>query len=193
MKNLAALTAVLALAAVLAACTSSGSSTGTATAKAKATTTPVPGTETLSGKLTGPAAASTGVLVFHLRLTGPVGTTATIRLGTEVPEKYELYTFHTAEGDLAVTLASAGTSTGGLKSATTCLYVLTTAVPFTVDGANSTGKFAGATGTGTAVVVSSGDDPKLSDGTCNTSRDALPSAKTAVATFAATIKLTVRQ
>ena len=191
MKNLAALTAVLALAAGLAACTSSGSSTATATAKA--TTTPVSGTETLSGKLTGPAAASTGILVFRLRLTGPVGTTATIRLGTEVPEKYELYTIHTAVGDLAVTLASAGTSAGGLKSATTCLYVLTTAVPFTVDGASSTGKFAGATGTGTAVVVSSGDDPKLSDGTCNTSRDAPPSATTAVATFAATIKLTVRQ
>ena len=187
MKNLAALTAVLALAAGLAACTSSGSSTATAT------TTPVSGTETLSGKLTGSAAASTDILVFHLRLTGPVSTTATIRLGTGVPEKYELYTIHTAVGDLAVTLASAGTSTGGLKSATTCLYVLTTAVPFTVDAANSTGKFAGATGTGTAVVVSSGDDPKLSDGTCNTSRDAPPSAKTAVATFTATIKLTVRQ
>lgn len=186
MKNLAALTAVLALAAGLAACTSSGSSTATATAE------PVSGIETLSGKLTG-AAAVTDILVFHLRLTGPVATTATIQLGTEVPEKYELYTIHTAVGDLAVTLASAGTSTGGLKSATTCLYALTTAVPFTVDGANSTGKFAAATGTGTAVVVSSGDDPKLSDGTCNTSRDALPSATTAVATFAATIKLTVRQ
>jgi hypothetical protein len=184
MKNLAALTAVLALAAGLTACTSS--------ATAKPTATPVSGTETLSGKLTGPAAVS-DILVFHLRLTGPVATTATIRLGTEVPEKYELYTIHTVVGDLAVILASAGTSTGGLKSATTCLYVLTTAVPFTVDGANSTGKFAGATGTGTAVVVSSGDDPKLSDGTCNTSRDALPSATTAVATFAATIRLTVRQ
>jgi hypothetical protein len=184
MKNLAALTAVLALAAVLAACTSSGSRTATAT---------VSGTETLSGKLTGPAAASTDLLVFHLRLTGPVGTTATIQLNTAVPEKYESYTIHTAVGDLAVTLASAGTATGGLKSATTCLYVLTTAVPFTVDGASSTGKFAGATGTGTAVVVSSGDDPRLSDGTCNTSRDAPPSATTAVATFAATIKLTLRQ
>ena len=190
MKNLAALTAVLALAAGLAACTSSGSSTATPPPGHR---TPVSGTETLSGKLTGSAAASTDILVFHLRLTGPVSTTATIRLGTGVPEKYELYTIHTAVGDLAVTLASAGTSTGGLKSATTCLYVLTTAVPFTVDGANSTGKFAGATGTGTAVVVSSGDDPKLSDGTCNTSRTAPPSATTAVATFAATIKLTVRQ
>jgi hypothetical protein len=187
MKNLAALTALLALAAGLAACTSSGSSTVTAT------TTPVSGTETLSGKLTGPAAASTGILVFHLRLTGPVGTTATIQLNTGVPEKYEPYTIHTAVGDLAVTLASADTTAGGLKSATTCLYVLTTAVPFTVDGASSTGKFAGAAGTGTAVVVSSGDDPRLSDGTCNTSRDAPPSATTAVATFAATMKLTLRQ
>ena len=189
MKNLAALTAVLALAAGLAACTSSGSSTATATAKA--TTTPVSGTETISGKLTGPAAAA-DIVVFHLRLTGPVGTTATIRLGTEVPVKYELYTIHTAVGDLAVTLASDGTGTRGLKSAKTCLYVITAAVPFTVDGANSTGKFAGATGTGTAAFMFSGDDPKLSDGTCNTS-DSLPSPKTAAATFAAAIKLTVRQ
>jgi hypothetical protein len=188
MKNLAALAAVLALAAGLAACTSSGGSTVTATAKA--TATPVSGTETLSGKLTG-AAATSDILVFHLSLTGPVRTTATIQLGTEVPERYESYTIHTAVGDLAVTLASAGTSTGGLKSAKTCLYVLTTAVPFMVDGASSTGKFAGTTGTGTAVVVSSGDDPRLSDGTCNTSRDALPST-TAVATFVATIKLTLR-
>ena len=187
MKNLAALTAVLALAAGLAACTSSGSSTATATTDAG-----VGHRDTLreAHRL---GRGVDDILVFHLRLTGPVGTTATIRLGTGVPEKYELYTIHTAVGDLAVTLASAGTSTGGLKSATTCLYVLTTAVPFTVDGANSTGKFAGATGTGTAVVVSSGDDPKLSDGTCNTSRYAPPSATTAVATFAATIKLTVRQ
>jgi len=130
--------------------------------------------------------------VFHLRLTGPVGTTATISL-SYLPEKGTSYTLKTPVGDLAVLLDSAGTSTGGLKSAKTCLYVLTTAVPFTVDGANSTGKFAGATGTGTAVVVSSGDDPKLSDGTCNTSRTAPPSATTAVAPFAATIKLTVRQ
>ena len=186
MKNLAALTAVLALAAGLAACTSSGSSTATAT------TTPVSGTETLSGKLTGSAAASDHP-VFHLTLTGPVGATATIQLGPEVPQQGDLYTFHTALGDLAVTLASAGTNTGDLKSAKTCLYALTTSVPFTVDGANSTGKFAGATGTGTAVFMFSGDDPKLSDGTCNTSRYAQASAKTSVATLTATIKLTVKQ
>ena len=186
MKNLAALIAVLALAAGLAACTSPGSSTAPAAA------TPSSGTETVSGKLTGSAAASDHP-VFHLTLTGPVGTTATIQLGPEVPQQGDLYTFHTAVGDLAVTLASAGTNTGDLKSAKTCLYALTTSVPFTVDGANSTGKFAGATGTGTAVFMFSGDDPKLSDGTCNTSRYAQASAKTSVATLTATIKLTVKQ
>ena len=96
MKNLAALTAVLALTAGLAACTSSGSST------AKATTAPVSGTETLSGKLTGSASMS-GIPVFHLRLTGPVGTTATISLST-LPEKGTSYTLKTPVGDLVVIL-----------------------------------------------------------------------------------------
>jgi hypothetical protein len=193
MRNLAALTAVLGLAAGLAACSSSGSGSATATAAAKATIAPVPGTETISGKLTGPAAAS-DILVFHLRLTGPVSTTATITLvGSEAPEAGDSYTFNTAARDLTVTLPSAGASTGGLKSAKTCLYALTRAVRFTVDSADSTGKFAGATGTGAAVIVFSGDDPKFSNGTCNTSRYALPSAKTAVATFTATIKLSVKQ
>ena len=185
MKKLAALTAMLALAA----CTSSGSSTAPATAKA--TIAPVSGTETLSGKLTGSASMS-DIPVFHLRLTGPVGTTATISL-SYLPEKGTSYTLKAPVGDLAVILDSAGTSTSGLKSAKTCLYATTTTVPFTVDGASSTGKFAGATGTGTAVFMRSGEDPKFSDGTCNVSADVLASAKTAVATFAATIKLTVRQ
>jgi hypothetical protein len=185
MTNLAALTAVLALAAGLAACTSSGTSTATATA------TPVSGTETLSGKLTGSASMS-DIPVFHLRLTGPVGTTATISLSA-VPEKGTSYTLKAPVGNLVVILDSAGTSTGGLKSVKTCLYATTTTVPFTVDGASSTGKFAGATGAGTAVFMRSGEDPKFGDGTCNVSVDVLASAKTAVATFAATIKLTVRQ
>jgi hypothetical protein len=192
MRNLAAVTAVLGLAAGLAACSSSGSSTARATAAANASA-PGPGTETISGTLTGSAAAS-DILVFHLRLTGPVSTTGTITLiGSEAPEAGDSYTFNTAAGDLTVTLPSAGASTGGLKSAKTCLYALTRAVRFTVDSADSTGKFAGATGTGATVIVFSGDDPKFSNGTCNTSRYALPSAKTAVATFTATIKLTVKQ
>lgn len=129
--------------------------------------------------------------MFHLRHTGPVGTTATVQLGAS-PEKGTSYMLKTPAGHLAVTLASAGTSTGGLKSAKTCLYAPTTTVPFTVDGANSTGKFAGTTGTGTAVFAFCGDDPKFSDGTRNVSGTVLAPAKTAIAMFAATIKLTAK-
>ena len=189
MKNLAALTAVLALAAGLAACSSSGSSTAAATAKAS--TTPLSGTETVSGKLTGSASMSDHP-VFHLRLAGQVRTTATVSL-ILLPEKDTSYTLKTPVGNLAVTLDSAGTLTGVLKSTKTCLHVTTTTVPFTVDGTSSTGRFAGATGTGTAVFMHSGDDPKFSDGTCDVSESVLASAKTAVATFTATINLTVKQ
>jgi hypothetical protein len=41
--------------------------------------------------------------------------------------------------------------------------------------------------------VVGGDDPKFSDGSCNVSANVPAFAKTAVATFAATIKLTVRR
>ncbi len=183
MKNLAVLTAVLGLAAGLAACSSSGSSTATAGSS------PVSGTETIYGKLTGSAATS-NELVFHLTLTGPVDTTATIRVGAQ-PVKGASYTFGTPVGDLAFTLDSAGTTARGLKSIKTCLYVFTTTVPVTVNSARSTGKFAGATGSGRAGVMFAGDDPKFSDGTCNDSATAVPSAKTSVATLRATIMLTV--
>jgi hypothetical protein len=185
MKNLAALTAVLALAAGLAACSSSGSGTSPASAA------PMSGTETISGKLTGSAAMSDHP-VFHLTLTGPVGTTATIQLGAP-PEQGATYTFRTPVGNMVVTLDSAGTTIAGLKSARTCLYAVTTMVPVMVDPAKSTGKFAGATGTGQPVVVFAGDDPKFSNGTCNESPNARPSAETSVATLTATIKLTVKQ
>jgi hypothetical protein len=78
-------------------------------------------------------------------------------------------------------------------SAKTCLVVVTQTMPFTVNGAKSTGKFAGATGTGKAVGVLSGNLPKLSGGKCNESNNVQLSAKTAVATFTATAKLTVKK
>lgn len=189
MKNLGILAAVTVLAAGLAACSSSGSSTGTATAKAS--TAPKSGTEIIYGKLTGPAAMANSPK-FHLTLTGPVATTGMIPLGGK-PKKGATHTFTTAAGNLAVTLNSAGTSSGAIKAPKTCLAAFTTTVPFTVDGAKSTGKFAGAAGTGRAVVVFAGDLPKLSNGKCDESKNAAPSAKTAVSTFTATTRLTVKQ
>jgi hypothetical protein len=177
---------MIALAAGLAACSSSSS---TATPTAKASTAPTSATEAIFGKLAGPAVMSDNP-VMHLTLTGLVATTGTVAAGS-APEKGESLTFRTAVGDLAVTYGSVSAPTGSLVSAETCLVVVTQTLPFTVDGAKSTGKFAGATGTGKAVAVLSGNLPKLSSGTCDESNNAQPSAKTAVATFTATAKLTV--
>jgi len=187
LKILAALIAMIALAAGLAACSSSSSSTATPTAKTS--TAPTSGTEAIYGKLTGPAAVS-GNPVIHLTLTGLVATTGTAAVGS-TPEKGGSLTFRTAVGNLAVTYGSVGAPTGSLMSAETCMVVVTQTLPFTVDGAKSTGKFARATGTGKAVAVLSGNLPKLSSGKCNESNNAQLSAETAVATFTATVRLTV--
>ena len=190
MRKLAALAGAIVLVGVLGACSSSSSSTSSSST-ATASAAPKSGTEIAYGKLTGSAAMANNP-VFHLTFTGPVSTTATIPLGG-APKKGASHTFTTAAGNLVVTLDSAGTNTGGLKSTKTCLFVYTTTVPLTVDGAKSTGKFAGATGSGKAVVLFSGDLPKLSNGKCNESSNAEPSAKTAVGTFTATITLTLKQ
>jgi hypothetical protein len=189
MRKLAALVGAIVLVGVLGACSSSSSSSSSSTATASAA--PKSGTEAAYGKVTGSAAMANNP-VFHLTFTGPVSTTGTIPLGG-TPKKGASHTFTTAAGNLVVTLDSAGTSGGGLKSTKTCLFVYTTTVPFTVDGAKSTGKFAGATGSGKAVVLFSGDLPKLSNGKCNESQNAEPSAKTALGTFTATTTLTLKQ
>jgi hypothetical protein len=190
MNKLAPLAAVMALAAGVAACSSSGSSSQGASG-AKASTTPASGTETIYGKVTGAAALANNIM-FHLTFTGPVGTTAMNALGGP-PKKGESHTFTTTAGNLVVTLGSAGATAGGLKSPQTCLFGYARTVPFTVNGTKSTGKFAGATGTGTAVLAFSGDLPKLGNGKCDQSQNAQPSAKTAVSTFTATAALTIRR
>lgn len=185
MKVLAGMVAAGTLLVVgLTACSSSGGSA------AAGSPTPRPSTETIKGTIAG-AEAEASSPVFHLTLSGPVSGTSTSALGGS-PRKGAAHTFKTGSGNLTVTLDSSGTSAGGLKSTTTCMFVFTTTVPLTVDGARSTGKFAGATGTGRAVVVFSGNLPKLSNGKCDESRNAQPSAKTAAGTFTAKIRMTVR-
>ena len=191
MKDRAALAAVIVLAAGLAACSSpsSGSSTPTGSAKPSASAS---GTETINGKLAGPAVTANNS-TFHLVFTGPVATTASTALSGTVT-KGESFTFHTAAGDLAITFGATGAAQGTLMSTRTCLAVITETVPFTVDGGKSTGKFAGATGTGKATLRASGDLPRLSSGTCNERTSGQPFIpKTAAATFTATMKLTVRK
>jgi len=189
MKKLAALTGAVVLAGALGACSSS-SSTSPSSSTATASAAPKSGTETASG--TG-SAAKVSSLAFHLTFTGPVDTTGTTPLAAK-PAKGVSYTATTAAGNLVVTADSAGTTTtSAVKSTKTCRVTYKSTVPYTVDGAKSTGKFAGATGSGKTVIVVSADLPKLSNGECDVSQNAEPSAKTAVGAFTARGKLTLKQ
>lgn len=183
MKAIAVLAGVAALAAGLTACSSSTSSAPSAASQKT-------GTETAFGRISGPAVVS-GNPTFHLTMSGPVATSGTIPLGG-APKKGASHTFSTGQGKLAVVLNSSGTTSTGLKSPSTCRFAFSTKVPFTVNGSQSTGKFAGATGNGRALVVISGNLPKMSNGKCDVSGNTQPSPKTTVGTFTATMHLTVR-
>lgn len=188
MRKLAVLIVIL-LAGLTAACSSSSSSS--TAAKASTSAAPKSGTEVAAGKDTGQAALANNP-AFHLTLTGPVATTGSVQLGANNPAKGQVKMITTAVGTLAVTLDSAGTNTMNIN-AKTCAATFGTTVPFTVNGAKSTGKFAGATGTGHAVAAFSGTLPKLGNGKCNESQNAQPTPGSAKATFTVTISpLTIK-
>jgi len=128
--------------------------------------------------------------VFHLTFRGPVNTTATFPLGS-TPQKGQAHTFKTAAGNFVI-VGGTASSTQRLLSTSTCRFEFSTIVPYTVSGDKSTGQFAGATGTGRAVVLFQGDLPKLSNGKCNTSTSAQPATSTVVSTFAAAGPLTLK-
>jgi hypothetical protein len=188
--NLAVLTAVLALAGGVAACSTSATNSSSQSS-ATATSGGNSGTETIHGKITAAEALANNP-TFHLTFTGPVNTTSTNSLGSS-PTKGGSYTFKTHAGNLVVTFVNAASNTGGLTSSKTCQAAFSTSVPFNVDGSKSTGQFAGATGSGgKAVVVFSGELPRLKNGQCDQSQNAEPSQKTATATFTATTPLTLK-
>jgi hypothetical protein len=184
MKTLAAAICMAAIAAGLGACSSSSTPSSSPTATHKT------GTEVAYGKVTGAAAMSNSP-VFHLKLTGPVGTTATTSLGG-APKKGASHTIKTGQGNLTLKLNGSGKTSASLQDPATCKFASTTKVPLTVDGAKSTGKFAGASGSGHAAVVFSGNLPKLSNGKCNVSKTAAPTPKSAAGTFDVVVKLTVK-
>ena len=169
-----------------AACGSSSSSS----AKASPSATSMSGTESFTGSATGKAAVANNT-TFPLTWSGPVKTTSTFSTGGSGPKKGQHHTFKTAAGNFVVVVSGKPTTVQH-ASATTCYFSQVVTVPYTVDGAASTGKFAGATGTGTAVVTFAAYGPKLSNGKCNQSNSAVPLAKGASATFKGTGPLTVK-
>ena len=194
MKKLIVLVACAALVAILAACSSSSSSSGTSasTHSATASAAAKSGLETVTGQVTG-AAAVANTTTFHLKFTGPVTTT-----GTFTPPnsnaKTQAVVFPTQAGNMAVnaTVTSNPNAAPTMVNAAQCRFAFATRVNYTIDGAKSTGSFAGATGSGKATVSFTADAPKLSDGKCNMSQNAQPLAKGAIAVFAAAGPLTLK-
>ena len=198
MRKLAGLAGAIALAAAAGACSSSGSSTG-------ATATPRSGTETITATLTGAPAAryfsSSGATppsfpsvvfagVVNTTIRGPV--TLGHSTGTTVT-----HTFVTPAGNLTIRrtektrrnqLAPAG------RSGSTCYFTASVTGVYTVVGSQSTGKFAGATGSGTYVTtVAVGADLQPGRTTCSVSNAGNVIAKGTSITYRASGPLTVKQ
>jgi hypothetical protein len=147
------------------------------------------GTETISGTLKGEAAMAPNP-VFHLTFRGPVNTTAAFPLGT-APKKGQPATIKTGAGNFVIVSGTSST-TQRLLSTSTCRFEFSTTIPYTVSGGQSTGQFAGATGSGQAAVQFLGDLPKLGNGKCNTGSTAVPKVSTVVSTFKAAGPLTLK-
>ena len=176
--------------AALAACGSSGSSSSSPSKSASPAATSMSGTETFKGSQTGKAAVATTTAI-PLTYSGPVTTTGTFNGGGPSPAEGQHHTFQTADGKF-VLVVSGKPTTVQHASASTCYFSQVITVPYTVDGAASTGKFAGATGSGKVVVTFGAYGPKLSNGKCNTSNNAQPLAKGAYDTFLGSGPLTVK-
>ena len=193
MKTVISLCAAALLAAGIAACSSSSSTTTTnnSAATAKASPTSTSGVERATGKVTGASALANNVTI-PLTWTGPVNTTGSFGTGSPAPAKGQHHTFTTAAGNFNVIVSTAPKTVQKVLSTSTCLFEFATTVPYKADGAASTGKFAGSTGSGVVTVSFTANLPKLANGKCNTSNSAQPLAKGAAAVFAAAGPLTVK-
>ena len=185
--------AAVPLALLAAACSSSSSSTasGSATHSATPTATSMAGTETMKGTITGKAVLANSA-TYHLVLGGPVATTGTWTSPNGTATKVTT-TFKTPVGNFVVN-ANAPDANNPPTSVnkSTCYFKSTIHVTYVVNGALSTGKFAGATGSGTATVLFAAYAPKKSNGTCNESNSAQPLANGAISTFSSSGPLTVK-
>jgi len=200
MRKLAGLAGALALAAAVGACSSSGRTGATARAA------PGSGTETITAALTGAAAASyftsggaTPPSFPSVVFAGVVNTTirGPVRLGRSTAKKTVTHTFVTPAGNLTIRrtektrrnqLAPAG------QSGSTCYFTASVTGVYAVIGSQSTGKFAGAAGSGTYVTtVVVGADLEPGRTTCSVHNAGSVVAKGTSITYRASGPLTVRQ
>jgi len=157
-----------------------------------ATTATITGTEAMRGQVTGAAAVSgqNGPTV-PLTLTGPVNTTSSFTPPNS-DATHVTVTFKTPAGNMVVNAVAPDAGQNPVPNPATCLMTQTTDATYVVVPAKSTGKFAGATGSGKATFYFAAFAPKLASGKCDTSDSAQPLAKGAIVIFTASGPLTVK-
>ena len=190
MKKLAALTGIVALVGALGAWSSAS---GRPAGGARPATTP--GTETFTGKVTGKAAIANS-LVVPLTFSGVVPTTGTFRPPNS-SSTHVTITFPTKSGNLVVAANAPGANAPPtIVNKAACTFRSAVHATYTVDGAKSTGRFAGATGSGKATFSFQANAPKYTSGRhkgqCNMSSNAQPLASGAFVTFTAAGPMTVK-
>jgi hypothetical protein len=160
------------------------------TVSGKSTGSKVSGTEHVSGVVTGGKALA-HIIVFHLTWAGPVNTAGNWAEPNGPTREGQLETFTTAAGKLTFEITSPPDVNAGIVNQAACEVEESISVHYAVYGAQSTGKWAGAAGSGKVTIVNRGDLPKLSGGQCASPSNANPIAASASDTFSADGPLTV--
>jgi hypothetical protein len=140
--------------------------------------------EIVSAPLTPAQLASGGPVTWNLAFTGPVSTTSRFTTAG-VPEKGQRRTFVTKAGNLVVTITRVPVNEGNgstpvVLDKAACRYGGIADVDFRIDGALSTGKWKGASGTAEVAVLHGFTLPKVKASgtrmTCDLSPKAQPTA-----------------
>ena len=153
----------------------------------------VTGPEAIAGAVHGNKALSNSPAI-PLRWQGLVVTASVIKLGGGGgPHKGSVKTLKSPAGNLTVKVSSKPTSSQALNHKT-CRFSFTEDIPVTVLGSRSTKAFAGASGPGAVQILFAATAPRFKSGPkkgqCNINGQ--PSAKGAVASFLASLVLTLK-
>jgi hypothetical protein len=208
MEKLTGLAGAIVLAVAVGACSSSGSSSSSSSASSATSATaatPKSGTETITGTVTGTPVINyvdnggkTSLSFPSMVFTGPVDTTSKgpVSLGGST-DKTSTHTFVTAAGNLTVQRTSKTTKgqlTPNGKNGSTCYFAETGTYSYAAVGSQSTGKFAGATGSGTGTTtVVLGANLQPGKTTCSVSNTSNVITKGASITFKLSGPLTLKQ
>jgi hypothetical protein len=183
---------IAAVAAAGAVCAALGTGAAALASSHASVSKAVTGPEVIAGAVHGKKATANSP-VIPLHWAGLVTTHSVVNLGSgSGPHKGSVKTLPSPAGKLTVRVTAKPHSSQGFNNKT-CRFSFTEDIPLAVVGSKSTGAFAGASGPGAVQVAFSEKAPRFKTGPkkgqCN--QKGKPIVKTAVATFLASLVLTI--